>query len=62
MNNRHLGLRIDSDPLYKLHYVSRLSGRSANAQILHLIKEQIKNFEAAEGEIVVPEEKTEEKE
>ena len=52
--NKHLGLRIDDELHYKLHYISKYYGRSANGEILYLIRQEIKAFEKAEGEIEVP--------
>ncbi len=61
MNNKkqkdkHLGIRIDNELHYKLHYISSYEGRSANGQILYLIRQSIKNFEAENGIIEIPEE------
>ena len=53
-NNKHLGLEIDPELHYKLHYIAKYEGRSANGQILYLLRKCIKDFEANEGEIVVP--------
>ena len=53
-NNKHLGLEIDPELHYKLHYIAKYEGRSANGQILYLLRKCIKDFEASEGEIVVP--------
>ena len=53
--NKHLGIEVDRELHYKLHYISKYEGRSANGQILFLIRKCIKEFEAAEGEIAVPE-------
>lgn len=53
-NNKHLGIEIDPALHYKLHYISKYYGRSANGQILYLIRQEIKSFEKAEGEIAVP--------
>lgn len=52
--NKHLGIEVDRELHYKLHYISKYEGRSANGQILFLIRKCIKEFEAAEGEIKVP--------
>ena len=51
MNIKHLSLRIDDELLKKLHYVSKYDGRSANSQILHLIKRHIAEFEKEHGKI-----------
>lgn len=53
--NKHLGIEVAPELHYKLHYISKYEGRSANGQILFLIRKCIKEFEAAEGEIKVPE-------
>ncbi len=50
-NNKHLEIEIDPELHYKLHYISKYYGRSANGEILYLIRQEIKNFESAEGEI-----------
>ena len=55
-NNKHLGIEIDPVLHYKLHYLSRYEGRSANGEILYLIRRAIRSFEAREGEIEVPDE------
>ena len=57
-NNKHLGIEIDPQLHYKLHYISKYEGRSANGQILYLIRQCIKEFESAEGEILLPNELT----
>ena len=54
--NKHLGIEIDPELHYKLHYISKFEGRSANGQILYLIRKCIKEFEKIDGEIIVPEE------
>jgi hypothetical protein len=54
--NKHLGIEIDPELHYKLHYISKYYGRSANGEILYLIRQEIKAFEKTDGEIVVPEE------
>ena len=41
---------------YKLHYIAKYEGRSANGEILYLIRQCIKEFESKDGEIVVPDE------
>lgn len=50
---RHFGLRIDDELLKKFRYVCDYNGRSANGQILYMIRKCIKEFEEAEGEIKV---------
>ena len=53
-NNKHLGIEIDPELHYKLHYISKYEGRSANAQILYLIRQCIKDFEKRDGVIDLP--------
>ncbi len=59
--NKHLGIEIDPELHYKLHYISKFEGRSANGQILYLIRKCIKEFEENDGKIIVPEENAEHK-
>ncbi len=54
-NNKHLGIEIDPELHYKLHYISKYEGRSANGQIIYLIRKCIREFEEKEGEIKPPE-------
>ena len=54
--NKHRGIEIDPELHFKLHYISKYEGRSANGQILYLIRNCIKDFEKREGEIELPEE------
>ena len=53
---KHLGLRIDNELHYKLHYLSRYEGRSANGEVLYLIRQAIERFEAEHGKIEIPNE------
>lgn len=57
-NNKHLGLEIDPVLHYKLHYISKYEGRSANGQILYLLRQCIKDFEDKNEVIELPEELT----
>lgn len=50
-NNKHLGIEVSPDLHYKLHYIAKYEGRSANGQILYLIRKCIKEFEKENGEI-----------
>ena len=52
--NKHLGIEIDPTLHYKLHYLAKYEGRSANGEILYLIRKAIKEFEQTEGEIELP--------
>ena len=49
--NKHLGIRIDDETHRKLHYISKYEGRSANGQILYLIRKCIERFEQEHGVI-----------
>lgn len=57
-NNKHLGIEIEPELLYKLPYIAKYEGRSGNGQIIYLIHKCIAEFERAEGIIDFP---TEEK-
>lgn len=52
--NKHLGIEIDPELHYKLHYISKYEGRSSNGQILYLIRKCVREFEERDGEIEVP--------
>ena len=57
--NKHLGLEIDPELHYKLRYIARYEDRSANRQILFLIRACliracVREFEAEHGQIEVP--------
>ena len=56
-NNKHLGIEVDPALHYKLHYIAKYEGRSANGQILYLIRQYIKDFESENGKIPLPAEK-----
>lgn len=49
--NKHLGIEIDPEFHYKLHYIAKYEGRSGNGQILHLIRQCIRDFEDEHGVI-----------
>ena len=49
--DKHLGLHIDSELHYKLHYISRYEGRSANGEVIYLIRQAIERFEKEHGPI-----------
>ncbi len=53
MKDKHLGIRIDERLHYKLHHVARYDGRSANGEILYLLRQYIMEFERKHGEIEV---------
>lgn len=50
-NNKHLGIEIDPELHYKLHYIAKYEGRSGNSQILYLIRQYIRSFEKEHGVI-----------
>ena len=50
-NNKHLGIEVDPELHYKLHYIAKYEGRSSNSQILYLIRQLIREFEQEHGEI-----------
>ena len=51
MATKSLSIRIDDKMLDKLHYVADYEGRSANSQIIVLIRGLIEEYEAKHGEI-----------
>lgn len=51
MATKSLSIRIDSEMLNKLHVVSDYEGRSANSQILILIRDCIEKYEDKHGRI-----------
>ena len=57
--NKHLGIEVDPELHYKLHYIARYEGRSANGQILYLIRQCIRAFENEQGIIPFSSEETE---
>ncbi|MEF9972245.1 MAG: Arc family DNA-binding protein [Oscillospiraceae bacterium] len=48
---KSLSIRIDEEMLNKLHVVADYEGRSANSQILVLIRDCIANYEKTQGKI-----------
>lgn len=48
---KSLSIRIDQELLDKLHVVADYEGRSANSQILILIRDCVKEYEKENGEI-----------
>ena len=53
MATKSLSIRIEEEMLDKLHVVADYEGRSANSQILILIRDCIEQYEARHGEIKV---------
>ena len=52
--DKHLGLHIDRELHYKLHYISSYDGRSVSGEVLYLIRQRISEFEQKNGTIEVP--------
>lgn len=48
---KSLSIRIDDEMLDKLHYIADYEARSANGQIIVLIRECIERFEEKHGAI-----------
>jgi len=57
MAKKSLSIRIEEDMLNKLHVVSDYEGRSANSQIIILIRNSIEEYEEKHGAIEVKKEK-----
>jgi len=53
MATKSLSIRIPEESLDKLHVVADYEGRSANSQILILIRDCIEKYEEKHGEIVI---------
>ena len=51
MATKSLSIRIEEEMLDKLHVIADYEGRSANSQILVLIRDLIEEYEAKHGEI-----------
>ena len=51
MSTKSLSIRIDSEMLDKLHVVADYEGRSANSQILILIRDCVEKYEKEHGRI-----------
>ena len=51
MATKSLSIRIDEEMLNKLHVVADYEGRSANSQIIILIRDCIEEYEEKHGEI-----------
>ena len=48
---KNLTIRIEEEALNKLHVIANYEGRSANSQILILIRDCIEKYEEKHGEI-----------
>lgn len=51
MGIKSLSIRIDEELLNKLHQVADYEGRSANSQILVLIRKCVEDFEKEQGKV-----------
>ena len=59
---KSLSIRIDEDMLNKLHVVAGYEARSANGQIIVLIRECIEKYEEKHGEIILNKKKNDKQE
>lgn len=59
-NNKHLGIEVEPELHHKLRYIAKYEGRSANGQIVYLIRQCIRDFESREGVIPFEPEKKDE--
>ena len=50
---KNLSIRIDEEMLNKLHIIADYEARSANGQVIALIRESIEKYEKKYGEIVL---------
>lgn len=50
---KNLSIRIEDDLLHKLHVVANYEARSANSQIICLIRSAVEAYEKQHGEIVL---------
>ena len=51
---KHLSQRVDNEMHYKLHYISKYYGRSANGEVIYLSRTPIESFESEHGRIEPP--------
>lgn len=50
---KNFSIRIDDKMLDKLHVIADYEGRSANSEVLIIIRNEIERFEAKHGEIEI---------
>ncbi len=55
---KNLSIRIDEELLNKLHIVADYEARSANGQVIALIRECIEKYEKKYGEIALSQKKS----
>lgn len=48
---KSVSIRIDEDILHKLHVIADYEGRSANSEVLILIRNEIERYEKQHGKI-----------
>ncbi len=53
IKSKHLGIKIAPELHFKLHYIAKYEGRSANGEILYLLRNYISQFEKEHGPIDV---------
>ena len=53
--NKHLGIEIDPQLHGKLRYIAKSEDRSINGQILFLVRQCVREYEAKNGEITTEE-------
>lgn len=53
---KHFGLRVDAELLAKFRYVCGYTGRSANSQLIQLMRKFVADYEKEHGTIVLHEE------
>lgn len=51
MSIKSVSIRIDEEMLHKLHIVADYEGRSANSQVIYLIRKCIEQYEKENGKI-----------
>ena len=56
-NEKHFGLRVDAETLAKFRFVCEYAGRSANSQIIQLMRKFIADYEKKFGEVELSEDK-----
>ncbi len=54
-SEKHLSLRIDEELLKKFRFVCEYDGRSANGQLLYLVRHYVSNYEREHGSIKLEE-------
>lgn len=55
-HEKHFGLRVDGELLSKFRYVCGYTGRSANSQIIQLMRKFVADYEKEHGKIQLDEE------